>query len=274
MRRLFSSIGQGNPGPGDVASRRDSTESADSAPDGTRPGDGQLAGNPPANAATAELPQGAPRQLSHEPDLVQQIHRRMIQMFAIVEEAIAGATHALLTGDRERARALVANDVALDDLYIELQELVHDRVVAGGLAPAETTWLLSVLSMIPELERSGDLAEHVAQRATRNLPAEIPARMRGYIERMGEVACDMWKMAADAYAEHLASAERIDLLDDEMDDLHVQFIAEIAEGSVPIPVAIELALLGRFYERLGDHAVNLTRHVPLRLRQGTAGTYN
>lgn len=194
----------------------------------------------------------------------EQIHRRVIQMFAIVEEAVAGATHALLAGDRERARALVANDVALDDLYVELQQLVHDRVIEGGLSPAETTWLLAVLSMLPELERSGDLAEHVAQRATRNLPAEIPARVRGFIEQMGDLACQMWRMAADAYAEHAPGAERIDLLDDKMDDLHVQFIAELVGGSVPVPVAIELALIGRFYERLGDHAVNLTRRVPLR----------
>ncbi len=272
MRRLFSSIGTGNPERDDVASPSDSAASAESPANEVPSVGSKKPRGRPGNEAAPEPPAVASSLLSHQPDLVQQIHRRMIQMFAIVEEAIAGATHALLTGDRERARALVANDVALDDLYVELQELVHDRVVAGGLAPAETTWLLSVLSMIPELERSGDLAEHVAQRATRNLPAEIPARMRGYIERMGEVACDMWKMAADAYAEHLASTERIDLLDDEMDDLHVQFIAEIAEGSVPIPVAIELALLGRFYERLGYHAVNLTRHVPLRLRQGAAGT--
>jgi len=196
-------------------------------------------------------------------DVALQIQRRVIQMFALVEEAVAGATDALLTGDRERARALVANDVALDDLYVELQQLVHDRVVAGGLDVDETTWLLAVLSMLPELERSGDLAEHVAQRATRNLPAEIPAVLRGYIEQMGEMACSMWSMAADVYAERTAGAERIDLLDDEMDDLHVRFIAELVGGSVPVPVAIELALIGRFYERLGDHAVNVTRRVPL-----------
>ena len=53
--------------------------------------------------------------------------------------------------------------------------------------------------MLPELERSGDLAEHVARRATRNLPAEMPARLRGYVQRMGEVACAMWHIAGDAY---------------------------------------------------------------------------
>ena len=218
----------------------------------------------------AGLPEASPTG-----DVGRQIQRRVIQMFALVEEAVAGATHALLTGDREQARALVANDVALDDLYVELQQLVHDRVVAGGLGVDETTWLLAVLSMLPELERSGDLAEHVAQRATRNLPAEIPAVLRGYIEQMGEMACSMWRMATDVYAERAAGVERIDLLDDEMDDLHVRFIAElVGGGSVPVPVAIELALIGRFYERLGDHAVNVTRRVPLltERRPTAAGT--
>ncbi len=185
-------------------------------------------------------------------------------MFALVEEAVAGATHALLMGDREQARALVANDVALDDLYVELQQLVQDRVIEGGLTPDETAWLLAVLSMLPELERSGDLAEHVAQRATRNLPTEIPARLRGFIQQMGELACKMWRLAADGYAEHAQSSQQIDLLDDKMDDLHVQFIAELVGGSVPVPIAVELALIGRFYERLGDHAVNLMRRVPPR----------
>lgn len=193
-----------------------------------------------------------------------QIDRRVIQMFALVEEAVAGATHALLTGDREAAKALVASDAALDDLYLELEELVYEKVVRGGLSFPETRWLLAVLSMIPELERSGDLAEHVAQRAIRSLPTEMPARCRGYIERMGEVASRMWRMAADAYAEQSGGAAGIDLLDDQMDDLHVEFISELVGGAAPVPVAIELALIGRFYERLGDHAVNLARRAPVR----------
>jgi phosphate transport system protein len=201
----------------------------------------------------------------------EQIHRRVIQIFAIVEEAVAGSTHALLTGDREKARELVASDIQLDDLYNELQRLVHARVIKGGLSTDETTWLLAVLSMLPELERSGDLAEHVAQRASRNLPAEIPARIRGLIEQMGELACRMWRMAADSYAENAQNSEQVDRLDDEMDDLHVQFISEIVEGSLATQVAIELALIGRFYERLGDHAVNLTRRVPLRSGVGGVG---
>jgi phosphate transport system protein len=194
------------------------------------------------------------------------IDRQVIQLFALVEEAVAGATHALLTGDREAARALVAKDAELDSLYLELEGQVHGLVMEGGLSRSRKQWLLALLSMLPELERSGDLAEHVAQRAIRNLPAEMPARVRGLIERMGSLASQMWKMAADSYADRAAGVEQIDLLDDQIDDLHVQLIAEIAGGGVAVPAAIELALVGRFYERLGDHAVNISRRVPARLR--------
>ena len=195
------------------------------------------------------------------------IDRQMIQLFALVENAVAGATHALVSGDRDAARMLVAADADIDKLYQELESLVHARLLAGGVGSTETKYLLAVLGMLPELERSGDLAEHVARRATRNLPAEMPARLRGYVQRMGEVACAMWRMAADAYGGDLPSAsERLESLDDEMDDLHVTFIAELVTSGTQVVVAIELALVGRFYERLGDHAVNLARRVPSRLR--------
>ena len=201
------------------------------------------------------------------------IDRQVIQLFALVEEAVAGATHALVSGDREAARALVAADAEIDELYQGLEALVQGRMLTGNVPPLETQYLLAVLGMLPELERSGDLAEHVARRATRNLPAEMPARLRGYVERMGEVACDMWRMAADAYGEDVPRAgERLESLDDEMDDLHVTFIAELVTAETPVVVAIELALVGRFYERLGDHAVNLARRVPSKLRPVVLGT--
>lgn len=199
------------------------------------------------------------------------LDRHVIQLFALVEEAVAGATHALLSGDREVARELVAKDAALDELYRSLEARVTERVVTGGMSRSQTEWLLALLSMLPELERSGDLAEHVAQRAARNLQLEVPARIRGLLEAMGELASRMWKMAADAYAERASAESAIDRLDDDMDDLHVQLIAEIADGALPASVAIDLALVGRFYERLGDHAVNISRRVTPDLRAEAIG---
>jgi phosphate transport system protein len=203
----------------------------------------------------------------HAPTDFGLIDRHVIQLFALVENAVAGATHALVSADREAARILVAADADIDALYQELESSVHARLLDRPSDSTETQYLLAVLGMLPELERSGDLAEHVARRATRNLSAEMPARLRGYVQRMGEVACAMWRIAADAYAgDALGATERLESLDDEMDDLHVTFIAELVAGETPVVVAIELALVGRFYERLGDHAVNLTRRVPSRLR--------
>ena len=210
---------------------------------------------------------GAVRREAHEPIDLALIDRHVIQLFALVENAVAGATHALVNADREAARMLVAADADIDALYQELEASVQSRLLDRPSNPSEAQYLLAVLGMLPELERSGDLAEHVARRATRNLPAEMPARLRGYVQRMGEVACAMWRIAADGYGGDARSVtERLVSLDDEMDDLHVTFIAELVAAGTPVVVAIELALVGRFYERLGDHAVNLARRVPSRLR--------
>lgn len=79
---------------------------------------------------------------------------------------------------------------------------------------------------------------------------------------MGRVGVELWRMAADAYGERDAAAgRRIEASDDELDELHTSLTAEIASGSVSLPVAIEMALVGRFYERLGDHAVNIARRM-------------
>ncbi len=116
--------------------------------------------------------------------------------------------------------------------------------------------------MLPDLERNGDLAEHIARRAARGLGGELSARSRGLIQRMGEVAIHMGRATADAYAERLPlSTSAVDTLDDEMDDLHVSLTMEVVAGTMPLPVAVELAMVARFYERFGDHAVNLARRM-------------
>lgn len=190
------------------------------------------------------------------------IDRKVNQLFALVENAVAGATHALVSGDRQAARMLVAADADIDALYHELDLLVHTQLLGPRPSLDQTLHLLAVLGMLPELERSGDLAEHVARRATRSLQAEMPARLRGYVQAMGEVACVMWNLAADAFGGDAEAAnDRIETLDDELDDLHVSFVSELVNNDTPTVVAIELALVGRFYERLGDHAVNLARRL-------------
>ncbi len=155
---------------------------------------------------------------------------------------------------------LAERDQLVDSLYREIDESVLARLATHHGDPRELRRLVAVLRMLPELERSGDLAEHIARRAVRGLGREMTARSRGLVEQMGEVAARMWRQATDAYADRSAhAAEGVEHLDDEMDDLHVTLTTEIVSGGMPLPVVIELALVARFYERFGDHAVNLAR---------------
>lgn len=193
---------------------------------------------------------------------LERIDREMIRLFALVGEGVAGATDSLLAGDREAARELAESDALIDALYQEVEQLAQRQLAQRSTGPEELRYLVAVLRMLPDLERSGDLAEHVSRRAVRGLGVELSPRARGLIEQMGEVASDMWRATADAYADRSPGvAEHIEELDDEMDELHVTITAEIASGSMPLPVAIEAALVARFYERFGDHAVNLARRI-------------
>jgi phosphate transport system protein len=191
----------------------------------------------------------------------EQIRPQIVQIFALVGEAMAGATHALLSGDRELAKRVVDKDIAIDNLVnsivvtAEMQLLEND-----ALNIADRRRLLTLLRILPEVERSGDLAEHIARRAARGLGNEMSPRSRGLVERMGEVASTIWREATDVIIDgKLEQAGAIEEIDDELDDLHVSLTAELTSGSMTLPVAVELALLARFYERFGDHCVNLAR---------------
>jgi phosphate transport system protein len=79
---------------------------------------------------------------------------------------------------------------------------------------------------------------------------------------MGELACDMWSQAADAwYQRDGSAASALAGADDEMDELHASLMAELASGQMPLPVTMEMTLVAHFCERLGDHAVNIARCV-------------
>jgi phosphate transport system protein len=191
-----------------------------------------------------------------------EVDRLFAQVFALVGEGIAGATHALLAGDREAAKELMQRDDVIDRIIGDISQSVQHQLVHGETTADERREMVAVLRMLPDMERNGDLAEHIARRAARGLGAEMSARSRGLVERMGEVATTIWRATADAFAERSASAAvSIDDLDDELDDLHVTLTAELVAGTMPLPVAIELAMVARFYERFGDHAVNLARRM-------------
>jgi phosphate transport system protein len=190
-----------------------------------------------------------------------ELRQQTIQVFALVGEAIAGATHALLANDRELAKRIVNQDVVIDELVDDMVRDAETRLLEeSSLSIESRRMLMTLIRILPEIERNGDLAEHIARRAARGLGSEMSPRSRGLVERMGEVASMIWREATDIIIDgKLESVGAIEDIDDEIDDLHVSLTAELTSGSMALPVAVELALLARFYERFGDHCVNLAR---------------
>ena len=192
------------------------------------------------------------------------INQGVIELFALVGDSFAGATDALLSGDKVAARKIVERDLEVDHLYREIETSVTRELVDEFGTKSDRYYLLAVLRMIPELERSGDLAEHIARRALSNLSEELSPRCRGIIDQMGDIGTTMWRKATDAFADQdLRLISVIEALDEEVNELHVAFASELVSCIKSISVAMELALVARFYERFGDHAVNLSRAVQL-----------
>lgn len=193
--------------------------------------------------------------------LNEDLRPQTVRIFALVGEAIAGATHALLANDREVAKHVVEQDIVIDELVNDLVSVAEARLLESAALDVEgRRELLILLRILPEIERNGDLAAHVARRAARGLGSEMSPRSRGLIERMGEVASTIWREATDVIIDGKSEAVgAMEDIDDELDDLHVSLTAELTSGSMSVPVAVEVALMARFYERFGDHCVNLSR---------------
>jgi len=187
---------------------------------------------------------------------------KVIELFAMVAEDLPGATDALLTGNSEVIKALTEREQAIDALYPEIEGMANREILLQAPVASDLRFLLSVLRIVPELERSHDLVVAIATRANHILSDDLSPRCRGLVERMGNLASGMWRQAVDSWYQRdrsvaAALAER----DNEMDELYASLTAELASGRMTLPVTMEMTLVARFYERLGDHAVNIARRV-------------
>jgi phosphate transport system protein len=183
------------------------------------------------------------------------------RLFAEVREALARATFALLNADVELAQRVVDGDQEIDDLTSEVELMVWSLMDSKELDRDQVRQLVGVLLILPELERSADLAEHIAQRALTNTGSEMTPAARGIVQRMSEVAAEMWQAVGAAYTEENAASLELDEEDEELDILHDRLTTEVARGDMSTTVAAQVTLISRFYERIGDHAVNLSRRI-------------
>jgi phosphate transport system protein len=190
------------------------------------------------------------------------IESKVIELFAMVAEGVPVATQALLNGDDGAFVTLAERDRAIDALYVEVEGLANREILLQAPVAADLRFLLSVLRIVPELERSHDLVVHIASVAGHILGDDLTPRAKGLAGRMGDLTSDMWRQAADSwYQRNRAAAEALAESDEGLDELHASLIAELAAGHTAVPVAMEMALVARDYERLGAHAVNIARRV-------------
>ena len=194
------------------------------------------------------------------------VHDQLMLGGAFVIEAVPRATRILLDMDLEGADLLIQADDEIDSICIDIEERCYQLLALQAPVASDLRAVIAAIKMAGEIERSADLAVNICKGARRIYGHELNPKLRGLITKMSEQAQSLFTSAMDSYAEaDAAKAAAIDDMDSFLDDLHRQFIQVIFEsnaaGSIDLQVAIQLAMIGRFYERIGDHAVNIGERV-------------
>ena len=183
-------------------------------------------------------------------------------LFSLVGETLGWATSALLDQDFDGARRVISGDEQIDRLCEEVTAALKERLAEAAGEPGVIEDVVAVMQIVPELERSADLAKHIARRSLEGLGGVITPRSRGLIQAVSEITLRMWRVAGEAYVKRSRDAAfRLEESDNELDDLCAALVAEgLSQGGDP-KISVDLALIARFYERLGDHAVNLSHRI-------------
>lgn len=188
----------------------------------------------------------------------------LVDMASMVESALSDATDALLDGDLALAERVVAADPHIDERQLDLDAKSVELLARQSPVATDLRLLVASLRMSSSLERMGDLCAHVALVARRTHPElAVPEQHREQIRRMSDLALAALRDAAQVISDRdLALAAQVEKNDDELDELQQEIAREIGKGEGYTNIQIvDLTLLIRFYERLGDHAVSLVRRV-------------
>ena len=190
-----------------------------------------------------------------------EVSRLLVTMAEAVRAAMRKATTALLTADLKAAETVMERDVEVDEIYRQVEVKVADTIARQAPVASDLRMVITALHISADLERMGDLAEHVAKTAKRRHPSPaVPAELRPVFQGMATVADRMADEITTLLAKPDAElAARLEKADDEMDDLERQLFKVLLHDDWPYgaETAIDGALLGRFYERYADHAVNV-----------------
>ena len=190
---------------------------------------------------------------------------RLVEMTRLAGSAMARATTALLDADLALAESVIAADEQIDAIQRELDDTALDMLARQQPVATDLRIIVTGMRMSADLERMGDLARHVAKVARRRYPdSAVPPELRATVLQMGQVAERIVAKAGSVIAGNdVAAAVQLEQDDDEMDRLHRELFNMLLDDTWThgTEAAVDLTLVGRYYERFADHAVSIARRV-------------
>jgi phosphate transport system protein len=198
-------------------------------------------------------------------DQLDSIRDDLLTMTRLVGDAVSQATQALLDGDALLAEKVISEDDAIDALRVRIEDRSFDLLALQNPVAGDLRMLVASLRMVGEFERMGDLSVHVAKIARLRVPeVAVPEEIVPTIARMAAVAEVMVAKVGHIIADSdVAAAEELEQVDEEMDRLRRSSFRELlgSDWKHGVEPAVDIALLGRYYERIADHAVSIARRV-------------
>ena len=189
----------------------------------------------------------------------------LVQMAGLVRVAMDNATTALLTADLTLAEKVIADDTIIDDMQHELDARTINLIARQSPVASDLRTLVTSLRMSADLERMGDLAHHIAKSARMRYPATaVPPELSLTIEEMGRVCSKIIEKVSTVIENRdTERALEVEKDDDQIDGLHRKIIQTLLDPNWKhgVETAIDMTLLGRYYERCADHAVSIARRV-------------
>ena len=192
------------------------------------------------------------------------ISDQLVEMTHLASSAMSRATTALLDADISLAESVIESDAQIDQLREDLDMLAIQLLARQQPVATDLRIVVTAMRMSSDIERMGDLARHVAKVARLRFPhSAIPADLRATILQMGQVAERIVEKAGSIIAAKDAEAARtLEKDDDAMDDLHRELFSKLSDDwAHGTESAVDITLVGRYYERFADHAVSVARRV-------------
>jgi len=208
------------------------------------------------------MPQHTDR--TYEADLAH-LRTVVLEMGGLVEDQIVQAVRALTERDPALARQTIDRDHTVNRIDVEIDELCIKLLALHQPAARDLRLITTALKITTDLERIGDMASHIAERAL-ELADEAPVKAYVDLPRMGDLARDMVHKSLDAFVvEDPALALEVCQADDTIDKLHEQLFRELLSFMVEDPStitrAMRLLFVSKNLERIGDHATNIAEMV-------------